>query len=143
MALDHPRKPDVPIAGPARPSILLAEDDDAVRWALTALFEQSGYRVEALSNGAALLASLFSEDASEPDVLVLDVRMPGVSGLTILEGLRADGWTVPVVVVTAFADTETTRRVEQLPATICLPKPLDPDRLEAAVRRAIREGAPG
>lgn len=138
----HPQAGHETRTPPVRPRVLLAEDDDAVRWALEALFEQSGYEVRAVSNGAALLASLFGGDVPDPDVMVLDIRMPGVSGLTILEGLRADGWVVPIVVVTAFADHETRERIERLPHTVCLAKPLDPDALEEAVRRSVRRGSP-
>ena len=75
------------------------------------LLETEGYEVIAVSSGSALLehlgsAFLFEQRTTPPDVIVSDVRMPGVSGLKVLEGVRQRGWNIPVVLITAFGDEE-------------------------------------
>jgi DNA-binding NtrC family response regulator len=124
-----------------RPRLLLAEDDDDVRWSLTEILQTEGFEVIAVSSGSALLehlgsAFLFEQRNTPPDVIVSDVRMPGVSGLTVLEGVRQRGWSIPVVLITAFGDDELRARASRLDATL-LSKPLDLNELQAALARAM------
>lgn len=112
--------------------VTLAEDDDDIRNAVAMLLEDAGYEVEALSSGGMLLerlapAILGDPSARRPDVLVTDVRMPGVNGLAMMEGLRANGWGAPIVIMTAFADDEMRRRVADLGSAALIDKPFDPD----------------
>jgi DNA-binding NtrC family response regulator len=124
-----------------RPRLLLAEDDDDVRWSLTEILETEGFEVIAVSSGSALLehlgsAFLFEQRTTPPDVIVSDIRMPGVSGLKVLEGVRQRGWNIPVVLITAFGDDEIRARAMRLDATL-LSKPLDLNELQAALARAM------
>lgn len=112
--------------------VTLAEDDDDIRAAVTMLLEDAGYQVEALSSGGMLLerlapAILGDPDARRPDALITDVRMPGVNGLAMMEGLRANGWAAPIVVMTAFADEDMRRRVSDLGSAVLIAKPFDPE----------------
>lgn len=126
--------------GPVR--VLLAEDDDELRWALAEVFRHSGYDVTAVSNGAKLvdaLAGCLLPGGRPPDVVITDMRMPGFNGLRVLEGFRAAGWPTPFIVITAFGDEETRRRAKRAGATAFLDKPIDPLELEEAVRSAVAE----
>ncbi len=123
--------------GPRR--LLLAEDDDELRWSLTKLLEAEGFHVTALSSGTEVLEHLggkmlFDENFSPPDVIVSDVRMPGVSGLSVLEGVRQRGWKTPVVLITAFGDEDVRAKAMRLDATV-LSKPIDLDRLQLVLAR--------
>lgn len=129
-----------------RARVLLAEDDDDVRYALERLLSRAGYEVVAVHSGGAVLehlgaALLLKQWQEAPDVIVTDVRMPGVTGLELLEGVRQSGWRVPVVVVTAFGDAELRARAMQLGASAFLDKPLNGPELEQAVAAALEAGA--
>lgn len=78
--------------------ILVAEDDTAVRDALTRSLRFEGYAVDIAADGAQALRSVL---ATEPDALVLDVMMPGVDGLDVCRSLREQGIVVPVLMLTA------------------------------------------
>lgn len=123
--------------------ILLAEDDDEIRGALEDLLRQGGYEVYTVGNGGELLdylASWILDDAAEDpaDVIITDVRMPGFSGLSILEGLRARGWRLPVIVISAFGDEEVRERVARLGDALFVQKPFEPLAVERAVQTLSR-----
>lgn len=124
-----------------RQHVLLAEDDDEIRWALTSLFLNTGYQVRAVRDGAQLLNELASiiegrQGKFAPDVIVTDVRMPGFSSVNIMTGLREAGWTTPVLFISAYGDPELKERVARLGFTEFFDKPLDLDALEASVSAA-------
>ncbi|MFZ4515113.1 MAG: response regulator transcription factor [Acidimicrobiia bacterium] len=118
--------------------ILIAEDDRAARESLVRALELEGYDVTAVSNGALALEVI---PGANPDVLVLDVMMPDVDGLTVCRSVRAKGNHVPILMLTAR--TETSDRVVGLDAGAddYLPKPYVLDELLARLR-ALRRSAP-
>jgi two-component system response regulator MprA len=115
--------------------LLIAEDDRAVRDSLTRALELEGYAVTAVGDGAQALDAV---GATAPDVVVLDVSMPIVDGLTVCKVLRADGNRVPILMLTAR--TETRDRVAGLDAGAddYLPKPFELDELLARLRALLR-----
>jgi DNA-binding response OmpR family regulator len=118
--------------------ILLADDDHDIRAALAMVLEVDGYEVKEVSNGASLLDCLSSwilEERDQPpvDVIVTDIRMPGINGMTIVEGLRASGWTGPIIVISAFGDDVIRERVSQMDNVIFLEKPFNLVDLEKAL----------
>jgi two-component system response regulator MprA len=115
--------------------VVLAEDDRAVRESLVRALILEGYSVTAVTNGAEALARLAE---ATPDVLLLDVSMPVVDGLTVCRVLRAEHNRVPILMLTAR--TETRDRVAGLDAGAddYLPKPFDLDELFARVRALLR-----
>lgn len=138
LPTDSPR----PSVARSHRRVLLAEDDADLRVGLARLLRQQGHAVCEVSDGARLLEELASwllDGEGEPaDVVVSDVRMPGVNGLSIAEGLRAGGYSGPIVLISAFGDDEMHERVARLPHVSFLPKPLDPAQLDALVRSAPR-----
>ena len=126
-------------ATPAAPSLLIAEDDRAVRESLVRALALEGYSVTAVGNGA---EALDAAGAAAPDVIVLDVSMPIVDGLTVCKVLRADGNRVPILMLTAR--TETRDRVAGLDAGAddYLPKPFELDELLARLRALLRRSQP-
>ncbi|MFE0812723.1 response regulator transcription factor [Streptomyces sp. NPDC058848] len=122
-------------------TVLLAEDDRAIRHALERALTLEGYRVTAVADGAEALAQAHS---GRPDVLVLDVMMPGVDGLQVCRELRAEGDPTPILMLTALV--ETADRIAGLDAGAddYVVKPFDVEevfaRLRALLRRTDREG---
>ena len=118
-----------------RARILVAEDDRAAREALVRALRLEGYTVVAANNGAEALEAVRQ---AQPDVLLLDVSMPLVDGLTVCRVLRSEDNHLPVLMLTAR--TETSDRVAGLDAGAddYLPKPYDLDELLARVRALLR-----
>ncbi|MCX4246836.1 sigma 54-interacting transcriptional regulator [Paraliomyxa miuraensis] len=124
-----------------RAQILLAEDDDELRWSLHDFLECSGYRVVAVRDGRALLEHLgakvlFERQGAPPDAIITDVRMPFLSGLDLLQKVRERGWKTPVVLMSAFGDKELKQRATALGAVAFLDKPIDTDALLHVLRTA-------
>ncbi|CAM8658246.1 OmpR Response regulators consisting of a CheY-like receiver domain and a winged-helix DNA-binding domain [Acidimicrobiia bacterium] len=115
--------------------LVVAEDDRAVRESVTRALELEGYVVTAVTEGLAAL-----EAASRPDVdlLLLDLGMPNMDGLTVCRRLRSAGSRLPILVLTAR--TEVSDRVSGLDAGAddYLPKPFSLDELLARVRSLLR-----
>ncbi len=119
--------------------ILLADDDRAIRESLVRALELEGYAVEAVPDGAAALEAARREP---PDVVVLDVMMPSVDGLTVCRVLRAEKDRTPILMLTAR--TETSDRVAGLDAGAddYLPKPFALEELLARLRALLRRARP-
>jgi two-component system response regulator MprA len=115
--------------------VLIAEDDRAVREALERALRLEGYEVATVANGAEALAAVADRP---PDLLLLDVSMPIVDGLTVARVLRGEGDRLPILMLTAR--TETRDRVAGLDAGAddYLAKPFELDELLARVRALLR-----
>lgn len=125
------------------PRILLAEDDPEMRALVSGDLRRAGYGVVECADGVALLRRLHSADHAEGlgiDLVVADVRMPELSGLEVLERLRAADPFTPYIVVTAFGSEETRRAAARLGAIAMLDKPFEIRELLCLVEDAI--GAP-
>src|SRR3990172_1660478 len=130
-AWPRPDRADAALDGDARtpprkPHIVIADDDDDVRDTLVSMFVCDGFDVTAAANGDALVRVL--DDArrrgADPDLLLLDHRMPCYSGLEVLDGLRAWGFAKPTLLITAFGEMAGEARA--LGAEV-LEKPFEPD----------------
>lgn len=123
--------------------ILLAEDDEDTREALTSALEIDGHHVVQVADGRHLLEALSSESwpphRGRPfDLLITDLRMPGWSGIQSLARLRRAYWGTPVIVITAFSEDETREEAENLGAVL-FNKPFDLDDLRTAVLFLLRK----
>lgn len=116
------------------PTVYLVDDDDAVRDALSLLLGTVGLRVRAFADGPALLSGLDPQDIG---CLLLDIRLPQISGLQLQVTLRAQGVDLPTVIMTGHANVELCRRAFQQGAVDFLEKPIDETTLLEAVQRAI------
>jgi len=126
--------------------ILLAEDDPALRTMMAARLRQDGCDVvEARSGDEALEMIATIADGEAPmegvDLVIMDVRMPGLSGLEVIRLLRSWKWSTPVLFVTAYPDPELAAEVGELDARL-LAKPFGLSRLSNAALEAIRENKP-
>ncbi|MFF7858161.1 response regulator [Streptomyces sp. NPDC007904] len=120
-------------------TVLLAEDDRAIRNALERALTLEGYRVTAVADGVEALAQVHR---GRPDVLVLDVMMPGIDGLQVCRVLRAEGDRTPVLMLTALV--ETADRIAGLDAGAddYVVKPFDVEEVFARLRALLRRVAP-
>ncbi|MFJ1735114.1 response regulator transcription factor [Streptomyces sp. NPDC088254] len=121
-------------------TVLLAEDDRAIRHALERALTLEGYEVTAVADGVEALAHAHK---SPPDVLVLDVMMPGIDGLQVCRVLRAEGDRTPILMLTALV--ETADRIAGLDAGAddYVPKPFDVEEVFARLRALLRRTGPG
>ena len=115
--------------------VFVVDDDQSVRWVLEKAMRQAGMEVRTFERGEHLLDALAGD---MPDVLVTDVRMPGMDGIELLERLRAHNPTLPVIVVTAHSDLDSAVAAYQGGAFEYLPKPFDVDEVIGLVNKAAR-----
>ncbi len=117
------------------PLIHLIDDDAAVRDSLALLIGTIGLRVQTWSDAQRFVAEF---DRGGIGAIVLDVRMPGISGLTVLETLVAEGVDQPILMLTGHATVEMCRRAFKSGAAEFLEKPVDDEELLEALRQAVR-----
>lgn len=120
------------------PLVVVVDDDVSVRRALVRLLRAASYQVETFASGDALLAEL---DTCRAACLILDVRMPGLSGLDLPERLKASGRNIPTVFVTGHGDGAMARRALATGAVRFLYKPFDDEDLLLAVKECVRQSA--
>jgi two-component system, OmpR family, response regulator MprA len=120
-------------------AVLLVDDDASIRRMLERTLVAEGYDVAAVADGGAALAAI---ERSVPDVLVLDVAMPGVDGLSVTRRLRGKGLSVPILLLTARDALE--ERVAGLDAGAddYLVKPFESEELSARLRALLRRNRP-
>ncbi|MFE1286702.1 response regulator transcription factor [Streptomyces sp. NPDC058751] len=121
-------------------NVLLAEDDRAIRHALERALTLEGYQVTAVADGVEALAQAHR---TPPDVLVLDVMMPGIDGLQVCRVLRAEGDRTPILMLTALV--ETADRIAGLDAGAddYVVKPFDVEEVFARLRALLRRTGSG
>jgi two-component system response regulator MtrA len=120
---------------PAR--ILVVEDDAHVREAVGLVLSRAGFDVAAVSDGASALEAVAE---LQPDLVVLDLMLPGMDGFTVCRRLRSSS-TVSIIMLTARADTADVVTGLELGADDYITKPFDSEELAARVRAVIRRGS--
>lgn len=119
-------------------TILLVDDDPGVRFALTEVLCDRGYRVIAVDSGPRALAAL-----DGIDVVVTDLSMPGMDGLELVSQISARAPALPVILLTAHGSDSLVRIASSRGACRCLSKPFDIDDIACAIEdaRALRQAA--
>ena len=118
------------------PTVVLVDDDQSVRDALKWLIESVELRVDTCASATEFLESF---DPSAPGCLVLDVRMPGMSGLELQENLAAHKCGLPVIIITGHADVAMCVRAFEGGAFAFLEKPVNQQDLLEQVQKAIEQ----
>jgi two-component system nitrogen regulation response regulator GlnG len=114
--------------------ILIADDEDSLRWVLDKGLRQAGYEITAVKDGESALRAF---EAEPFDLVFLDVRMPGMDGLTALARLRELSPAAHVIVMTAHGTMETAIQAMQRGAYDYLAKPFDLDEVVLLAERAL------
>lgn len=118
----------------AQPTVFIVDDDDSVRRALQRLAGSVGLNVETFASAQAFLDRY---DSSRAGCLVLDVRMPGLSGLDLQDELNVRGITIPVVFMTGHGDVPMSVRAMKAGAVDFISKPFNDQALLDAVQHAL------
>ena len=116
------------------PHILIVEDEPTTSWALAEGLADDGFTIDTFRT---------AEDAwrwlqeSRSDLVISDLRLPGMSGLDLARKLRRGRHAQPVIIVTAYGSPETLRDLRSAGVADCFPKPFPMDMLRRSVRRAL------
>lgn len=122
------------MTAPAAPLVFVVDDDASVRKSLARLIKTAGYEAEVFASVAEFLAR---RPYDGPCCLVLDVRMPGLTGLDLQEALRAAGQRLSIVFITGYRDVPVSVKAMKGGAVDFLTKPVDEGVLLGAIRQAV------
>lgn len=132
-----------------RPRVLVGEDDAEMRSVLSEALREKGYGVVECSDGLKVLdrlssvllsSAVTSREPEHYDLIVSDIRMPGVNGLSILEGVKLFERFPPMILITAFGDEETHAEAARLGVAAMFDKPFDIDGLLGKVEELVPIG---
>ena len=117
-----------------RPKILVIDDEKLLRWSLEQNLSKEGYHVFTAEKGLEGL-DLFS--AEQPDVVLLDIHLPDISGLQVLESIKKEGKNTVVIMITAFGDVQTAVHTIKVGAYDFVEKPFNMDKLKILISKAL------
>jgi DNA-binding NtrC family response regulator len=127
-----------PAADNDKRTVLVADDELSMRELLSLVLETEGYRVLLAASGREALDS-FREERESIDLVIQDLKMPGMDGVDLLRQLKAEAPDVPVIVITAFSTWDSAVEAMRLGAYDYIRKPFDTDTIRSVVRRAIEK----
>jgi CheY-like chemotaxis protein len=119
--------------------VFVVDDDEETREAIVAALADEGHEVIGLEDGREVVECLrivAREAFRVPDLIAMDVHMPGQSGIEVLELLRTEGWATPVVLFSSFVSDDLRARVALAGASVIIQKPFDLIHLSNAARMA-------
>src|SRR3982075_4150308 len=116
--------------------VWIVDDDRSIRWVIEKALSREGIAFNSFSSAQEALDAL---SGGAPEVLVSDIRMPGLSGLELLQAVKQRHPAVPVIVMTAYSDLDSAVAAFQGGAYEYLPKPFDVDQAVELIRRALGE----
>ena len=118
-------------------SIWIIDDDQSIRWVLEKTLSNNGYQVSAFESASVALSSFKrTSPQARPRLIITDVRMPGINGFELLKQIKHISPQTPIIVMTAYADLDTTVQAFHEGAFEYLPKPFDIDDALELVARA-------
>lgn len=118
----------------AQNTVWVIDDDRSIRWVLEKAFKQDNLNVKSFENSESVLNAL---KKAQPDVIVTDIRMPGLDGFALLEKLQQNYKNIPVIIMTAHSDLDSAVSAYEGGAFEYLPKPFDVDEAVELVQRAL------
>jgi len=114
--------------------ILVIDDEENMRWALQKALNKDGHKVETAANAEQGLEIIHN---NQPDLVLSDVKMPGMNGMALLATLHSDNPELPVIMITGFGSVELAVEAMKAGATDFILKPFDIDAVKLSVRRAL------
>ena len=115
-------------------TVCIVDDDDSVRKALKRLIRCAGYQAKSFSSAKEFIGSMYYKNAA---LLILDVRMPTMSGLALQKYLIDSGIDMPIIFITSFDLDESRQQAKQAGAIGYLQKPVDENALLDTIQRAV------
>ena len=119
-------------------TVWVIDDDRSIRWVLERALRQEGMDVTSFESGQGVLEQL---DSESPDVIISDIRMPDTDGLQLLDQIGSRHPEIPVIIMTAYSDLDSTVAAYQGGAFDYMPKPFDVDAAVELVHRAVDQSA--
>ena len=119
-----------------KPAVLVVDDEKLIRWTLQQCLASEGYRVMEADSGDDALRLARDEP---PDLMILDLRLPGTDGMTVLREVRDLEPDLPVIIMTAHESVDSAVRAMKLGARDYVSKPLNLEELKVAIRKALEE----
>jgi FixJ family two-component response regulator len=120
--------------------ISIVDDDESVRRTTTLLVECFGYRAAGFESAESFLTSSQLHDTC---CLVLDAQMPNMNGLELQRHLTSDGWSIPIIFITAYGNKESRRQAMHGGAVAFLDKPFNDEQLHESIRWALKQKRDG
>lgn len=114
--------------------IWIVDDDSSIRWVLEKAFNKANLSAASFDNAKDLLTAL---DHSQPEIIISDIKMPGIDGMELLSQINADHPNIPVIIMTAHSDLDSAVNAYQGGAFEYLPKPFDIDEAISLSKRAL------
>jgi two-component system chemotaxis response regulator CheY len=121
---------------PSKGKVVIIDDNASLTESLQFLIVSFGYETAAF---------VYPEDVQEtlkqerPDLIITDINMPVMNGITLVETLRADGWNTPVIFITAYNDDELALASRELKDTVLLNKPFQPEQLLELIDQVLKK----
>ena len=119
-----------------RPFILVVDDDESIRDSCTQILKKDGYQAETAKDGSSGLEQMKEK---KPDLVLIDLKMPGINGLKVLEKTREIDPNIIAVVITGYATVESAVEAMKIGANDFLPKPFTPDELRIIIKRGLEK----
>ena len=119
-----------------QPSVWIVDDDASIRWVLEKALSKAGCRITAFDNASDVLRQVQSDN---PDIIITDIRMPGIDGLELFRYLNDQRPSLPVIVMTAHPDLKDALSAYRPVAFEYLAKPFDLDEVVGLVRRVLEK----
>ena len=117
-------------------TVWVVDDDRSIRWVLEKAFKGAQMEVRSFENGDSVLRAL---ERQQPDVIITDIRMPGMDGFELLKRIHSRNVELPVIIITAHSDLDSAVTAYQGGAFEYLPKPFDVDEAVELAQRAIEK----
>ena len=118
--------------------LCVLDDDKSIRWVLEKAFQKENFKVSSFEDAESILKNF---EKIKPDIILSDVRMPGISGIDLVERLKREYPHIPIIIMTAFSDLETTVASLQKGAYEYLTKPFDIDNVISIVKNACENNS--
>ena len=115
--------------------ISIVDDDESVRRTTKRLVESFGYRAAVFESAETFLK--FGQ-LNETSCLVVDVQMPGMNGLQLQSHLATEGWSIPIIFISAYGNKQSRRKAMQAGAVAFLEKPFNDEHLLKSIRSAVK-----
>lgn len=116
--------------------VLIVDDQYGIRLLLNEVFEKDGYTTFQASNGKAALEFVHNES---PDLVILDMKIPGMNGIDILKEIKKVNASIHVIMMTAYGELDMIKEASDLGASMHFTKPFDIDDLRSEVQKQLRD----